>query len=89
MPGVPAVRVGDADPLPAPLDPGGPLIQAASEGPVVRIIRMDGPAAAVHPAEGPTGPATAVVEAGGSVYLLAGPDEHTRRLWRTDAAAFR
>ena len=89
VPGVPVLRVGDADPLPAPLDPSGPLIQAASEGPAVRIIRMDGPTAAVHPAEGPTGPATAVVEAGGSVYLLAGPDEHTRRLWRADAAAFR
>jgi len=50
---------------------------------------MGGPTAAVHPAEGPTGPAAAVVEAGGSIYLLAGPDEHTRRLWRTDAAAFR
>ena len=50
---------------------------------------MDGSTAAVHTAEGPAGPATAVVEVGGSVYLVAGPDEHTRRLWRADAAALR
>ena len=87
--GVPALRVGDTDPLPAPLNPTGPIIQVVSDGPVVRIVRMDGATAAVHTADGPAGPATAVVEVSGSVYLVAGPDEHTRRLWRADAAALR
>ena len=87
--GVPPLRVGDTDPLPAPLNPIGPITQVVSDGPVVRIVRMDGSTAAVHTAEGPAGPASAVVEVGGSVYLVAGPDEHTRRLWRADAAALR
>jgi hypothetical protein len=81
---VPALRVGDTDPLPAPLNPTGPITQVVSEGPVVRIVRLDGATAAVHTAEGPAGPATAIVEVAGSVYLLAGPDEHSRRLWRAE-----
>jgi len=83
--GVPTVRVGDADPLAAPLDVDGSVTQVASEGPAVRIIRAEEATVAVHTAEGPVGPATAAVAVGGSVYLLAGPDEQTRRLWRADA----
>lgn len=86
VPGLPAVRVGDADPVPAPLDVDGSVTQVASEGPAVRVLRAEEPAS-VHPAEGPVGPATAAVEVGGSVYVLAGPDEQSRRLWRADAAA--
>jgi hypothetical protein len=87
--GVPALRVGDTDPLAAPLNPAGPISQVVSEGPAVRIVTVDGSIATVHTAEGPTGPATAVVEVDGSIYLLAGQDEHTRRLWRADAATSR
>ena len=87
--GVPTLRVGDSDPLPAPLNPTGPISQVVSDGPAVRIVRTDGATAAVHTAEGPAGPATAAVEVDGWIYLLAGPDEHTRRLWRADATALR
>jgi len=83
--GVPTVRVGDADPLPAPLDVDGSVTQVASEGPAVRILRAEEATAGGRTAEGPVGPATAAVAVGGSVYLLAGPDEQTRRLWRADA----
>jgi len=85
MAGVPTVRVGDADPLPAPLDVDGAVTQVASEGSAVRIVRAEEATVAAHTAEGPVGPATAAVAVGGSVYLLAGPDEQTRRLWRADA----
>ena len=87
--GVPAVRVGDADPLPAPLDVDGSVTQVASEGPAVRILRAEEATAGGRTAEGPVGPATAAVAAGGSVYLLAGADEQSRRLWRAAAAALR
>lgn len=87
--GLPAVPVGDRDPLPAPLDPAGPLVQVVSRDGRIEVLTVDGPIVAVRPAEGPTGVAVTAVEAGGSVYLLAGPDADALQLWRAEAAALR
>jgi hypothetical protein len=87
--GVPEVAVGERAPLPAPLDPGGTLVQIVPDGDRITILRMDGAGATQRPVAGPTGVAAAAVEAGGSLYLLAGPNPEELDLWRADPGALR
>lgn len=84
--GMPAIPVGDRDPLPAPLNLPRSLAQIVSDGPQIKVLTVDGATGTVHPVEGPTGAAVSAVEAGGAIYLLAGPDPRTLQLWRADAA---
>jgi hypothetical protein len=85
--GVPPIPVGDRDPLPAPLAGAGSLTQIVADGPDVKVVSVEGTGAAVRAAEGPRGAAVSTAAAGGSTYLLTGPDPEARTLWRTDTAA--
>ncbi|HEY3261990.1 MAG TPA: hypothetical protein VGJ95_17305 [Pseudonocardiaceae bacterium] len=91
--GMPRIAVGDQDRLVAPIEHDGRLIQVALDGNEVKILRADNGDSAnavnwtVRTATGPTGTVTAVTAVGDTIYLLAGPDEHTQTLWRADLAA--
>jgi len=87
--GVPPVAVGDKDRLVAPLEVGGRTVQVMSDGGQVKIASGDGGAWAVRAAARPSGTATAAVVVGDTLYLLAGPDEDSQRLWHADLAAIR
>jgi hypothetical protein len=89
VPGLPVIRVGSNDPLPAPLNPAGSPTQLASGGGRVQVVTVDAARTMVRSAQGPNGTVTSAVDVGGSVYLLAGPDIRTLRLWRADTAALR
>ncbi|MHA6630938.1 hypothetical protein ACU61A_36325 [Pseudonocardia sichuanensis] len=86
---VPPVPVGARGPLPAPLNPAGPLVQVVPDGARITILRLDEAGSTQRPAEGPTGTAVSAVEAGGSLYLLAGANQEELELWRADASALR
>jgi hypothetical protein len=85
--GQPPVAVGDRDRLTAPIEVDGHLAQVVSDGGQVKVVRADGDRWTVRATAGPTGTVTAVTVVGDSVYLLAGPDQNTQTLWRTDLAA--
>jgi hypothetical protein len=85
--GPPPVAVGDRDRLTAPIEVDGHLAQVVSDGGQVKIARADGDKWTVRATAGPTGTVTAVTTVGDSVYLLAGPDENTKTLWRADLTA--
>jgi hypothetical protein len=85
--GVPPIAVGARGPLPAPLNPAGPLVQVVPDGGRIVILRLDGVASTRRPVEGPAGVVVSAVEAGGSLYLLAGPDPEDLQLWRAETSA--
>jgi hypothetical protein len=87
--GTPPIAVGERDRLAAPIEVGGRLVQVVSDGGQVRIARADGDRWTVRTAAGPTGTVTAVIRVGDTIYLLAGPDENTQTLWRTDITSIR
>jgi hypothetical protein len=87
--GVPRVVVGERGPLPAPLDPAGPLVQVVSDGEQITILHVDGAGSVQRPVVGPAGVAVAAVESGGSLYVLAGPSPEDLDLWRADTSALR
>lgn len=82
--GVPPVAVGEKDQLVAPVDVSGRTVQVVSDGGQAKIASSEGGVWAVRTAAGPSGKATAAVAVGNDLYLLAGPDEHTQKLWRAD-----
>lgn len=84
--GLPRVAVGDLDRPAAPVEAGGQLVQALSDGGLVRIARTGGDGWTVRPAAGPAGTVTAAARAGDSLYLLAGPDPDHQTLWRAPLA---
>jgi len=84
IPGVPPIRVGDDDPLPAPLPSGHRWDQFVSDAGRLAVVSSDGTGTVVRPVEGPAGALRAAVRVGGSVYLLAGPDPASPQLWRAD-----
>jgi hypothetical protein len=65
------------------------LERVVSDGARVQVVTADAVTVPVRPAEGPNVTVTSAVEVGGSVYLLAGRDVQTLRLWRADRAALR
>jgi hypothetical protein len=87
--GVPPIAVRDRERLTAPIEIDERLVQVVSDGGQVRIARADGDGWTVRAAAGPTGTVTAVTRVGNTIYLLAGPDEPTQTLWRTDIASIR
>lgn len=87
--GMPQVAVGDNDRLVAPLDVDGRTVQLMSEGGQVKIASGNGGTWTVRAAGGPSGTATAAVAVGNTLYLVAGPDEHTQTLWRADLTQIR
>jgi hypothetical protein len=78
------IRVGDDDPLPAPLPSGHRWDQFVSDAGRLAVVSSDGTGTVVRPVEGPAGALRAAVRVGGSVYLLAGPDPAWPQLWRAD-----
>jgi hypothetical protein len=65
------------------------LERVVSDGARVQVVTADAVTVPVRPAEGPNGTVKSAVEVGRSVYLLAGRDVQTLRLWRADRAALR
>jgi hypothetical protein len=87
--GAPPITLGDRDRLAAPIEVDGRLLQVVSDGGQVTIARADGDRWTIRAAAGPTGTVTAVTRVGDVIYLLAGPNENTQILWRTDIASIR
>ena len=85
--GVPVIPVGENDRLPAPLPAAAGVVQLVSDAGQVTIVDIAAGKGTMRPAEGPSGAVVSAVEAGGSVYLLAGPSPDALSLWRADAAA--
>ena len=81
---VPAVAVGDTDPLPAPLLADGRLLQVASDHGALLLLDVDGPRVARYALTGATGPVTAAAAVGATVYVLAG---NPLGLWQFDLPA--
>jgi hypothetical protein len=79
--GLPPIAVGDSDRLAAPLDIDGTLTEVVADQGQVKVVEA-GETASTRKAAGPTGPVTAAVRAGPSVFVVAG-----ERLWQVDAAA--
>lgn len=75
VPDLPAVPVGDRDPLPAPVSIDGRLVQLAGDPP--GVVGVDDPD--VTPLTGVTGRVRAAVAVGGAVYVVA---DEPARLWR-------
>ena len=82
VPGLPPIPVGDADRLAAPLDADGSLTAVVADRGQVKVVEAGEPPS-THNAAGPTGPVTAAVRVGPSVFVVAGD-----RLWQADVAAF-
>jgi hypothetical protein len=78
---VPPIPVGDRDPLPAPVQVGGRLVQLAPDHGAVTMLDVDGSGVTHRPVSGATGPVTAAVAVGSTVYVLAGDPV---RLWAVD-----
>jgi hypothetical protein len=87
--GLPPIAVGDRDRLAAPLEVDGQLTQVISDGGRVRIARAGGNGWTVRTAAGPAGTVTAAIRVGDTVFLLAGPDEDSQTLWRTELESLR
>lgn len=87
LPGVPAVAVGDSDPLPDPLTVGGHLVQvAATHGHVVTLTR-DGTGWSVS--GGPAGAPKTAALVGDHLYVTVTHGSGTpATLWQTDARAW-
>jgi hypothetical protein len=81
--GLPPIPVGDADRLAAPLDTDGSVVEVVADGGQVKVVEA-GQTASTRNAAGPTGPVTAAVRVGPSVFVVAGD-----RLWQADVAALR
>ena len=81
--GLPPIPVGDSDRLAAPLDVDGAMAEVVAAGGQVKVVEA-GETASTRNAVGPTGPVTAAVRVGPSVFVVAG-----ERLWRADVAALR
>jgi hypothetical protein len=89
LPGAQPIAVTEKAELAAPVDIDGHLTQIVSDGGQVKIARADGDAWTVHNANGPTGTVTSVAKIGGTVYVLAGPDEEHQVLWQVAADSLR
>jgi hypothetical protein len=89
LPDVPPVPVGDQDHLVAPVRLDGQLAQVFAEGDEVKIARTDGRTWTVRTASGPTGRVTAATVVGDTLYVVAGPDDDNRTVWRADVSAVR
>jgi hypothetical protein len=81
--GLPPIAVADSDRLAAPVDIDGSLAEIVADQGQVKIVEM-GESTSTRAAAGPTGPVTAAVRVGPSVFVVAGD-----RLWQADATAFR
>lgn len=81
--GLPPIPVGDSDRLAAPLDTDGALAEVVADGDQVKVVEA-GETASVRTAVGPTGPVTAAVRVGPSVFVVAAD-----RLWQAEVAALR
>jgi hypothetical protein len=79
--GLPPIAVGDSDRLAAPLDIDGSLTEVVADQGQVKVVGV-GETTSTRKAAGPTGPVTAAVRVGPSVFVVAG-----ERLWQADAAA--
>jgi hypothetical protein len=84
IPGVPAVPLTDADPLPGPLHPDTGVDQVVPDRGRLALLHDDGAAITLRPLSGPVGPAHQAVAVGSTDYLLAGDPP---ALWRTDGGA--
>jgi hypothetical protein len=84
--GLPPIPVGDSDRLAAPLDTDGGLAEVVADGGQVKVVEAGETVetAETRNAVGPTGPVTAAVRVGPSVFVVAGD-----RLWQADVAALR
>ena len=87
LPGLPAVAVGDSDPLPVPLIIGGHLVQvAATHGHVITLTRV-GPSWSVS--GGPPGMPQTAALAGGHLYVTVNHGPGTAAmLWSAGAQAW-
>lgn len=83
VPGVPPIAVGDSDRLAAPVDTDGTLTELVADQGRVKIVEA-GETTSTRTAAGPTGPVTAAVRVGPSVFVVAGD-----QLWQADVGAFR
>ncbi|HEY0641756.1 MAG TPA: hypothetical protein VGD67_29355, partial [Pseudonocardiaceae bacterium] len=85
--GLPAIAVGDTDPLAAPVEFGGARTTVLPDGDDLTLLRAEGDRWTVRRVTGPTGRVTALAVAGNVLYLVAGPDADHRGLWRADLSA--
>ena len=76
----PPIAVGDSDRLAAPLDIDGSLTEIVADQGQVAVVEV-GETTSTRKAAGPTGPVTAAVRVGPTVFVVAGD-----RLWQADAA---
>lgn len=86
VPGVPAVAVGDNDPLPAPLLTPDGLTQVVPDAGRVELLDVTAGGVTARPVAGPAGVVTAAVATEGAIHLLAGPDRDHLTLWRVGAS---
>lgn len=87
--GVPPIAVGDRDPLVAPVEVDGRLTLVVPADGRLQLVQADGERWTVRAVAGPTGSATALASTADGVYLVAGPAESARALWRVDLTSLR
>jgi hypothetical protein len=89
LPGAQPIAVAEDAHLTAPIDIDGATVHIVAEDGQVKVARADNGQWTVRTVSGPTGTVTATARIGGTVYILAGPDEDNQTLWRVDADALR
>jgi hypothetical protein len=89
LPGTQQITVTEKAQLTAPIDIDGRMTQFVSEDGQVKVARADGDTWTVRTVAGPTGTVTAATKIGGTVYVVAGPDENTQSLWQISVDTLR